>query len=396
MKRNLMNISIRMIVIFGMLMISTPSIAQSAKPATQPLIAPPVPLWKQVNTDGFGNPANAGIQALEIFNSRLYATSSNYVIGGRVWRLETNGDWTAVNEPGFGSVDSFTNRSIPDLTVFDGKLYAGTGWAGLPGQIWRTTNGTSWDKVVAGGFGNPNNFLVAPFGIYDGMIYAGTENTTNGLEIWRSSTGNPGEWAKVVTAGNGSPNNYVVTSFIEFDGHLYAAVENITDGAEIWQTDYGSNWSPVASGGFGDPDNTQTGGMTTFGGYLYVGTRNDVTGAQIFRSANGTAWSPVLADGFGDVNNYKIEMLYKAGDMLFAGTDNEQTGTEIWQSTNGLAWNKINIDGFGDSNNEFLLWNSSTIEFEQHLIVGTENHSSGGEIWQLYYGYQNYLPFIRR
>ena len=395
MKRDLKYFSITLIVIIGMLTGLMPSLAQSIKPTVQPLLALPIPIWKQVNTNGFGDPANGGIQALEVFTGHMYATSYNYQIGGQVWRLEDDGDWIAVNQPGFSATDAIINRSIPDLIVFDGNLYAGTGWAGFPGQVWRTTTGTTWNQVVTGGFGNPNTIVVAPFGTYASMIYAGTENKTNGLEIWRSPTGNAGEWIKVVTAGNGNPNNYIVTSFIEFGGKFYAAVENMTGGAEIWQTDNGSIWSIVASGGFGDPDNTETGGMTIFGSYLYVGTRNDVTGAQIFRSANGTTWLPVLEDGFGDVKNYKIEMIYKVGDKLFAGTDNEQTGTEIWQSTDGLVWNKINIDGFGDSNTEHVLWNSSTIEFEQHLFVGAENSSSGGEIWQLYYGYPNYLPLIK-
>jgi hypothetical protein len=395
MKRNVIFLSISMIVIFSMVAGLTTSMAQTPQPAAQPQVNPAVPIWRQVNISGFGDPDNTGVLALEIFNDRLYAASDNYQIGAKVWRRETNGIWTAVSEPGFGSAYSTANRAIPDMTVYEGNLYAGTGWAGFSGQVWRTPNGTTWSQVVPDGFGNANNFSISPFYNFDGILYAGTDNTEDGLEIWRSATGDQGDWENVVTSGNGNSNNYLATSFIEYGDHLYAAIENISDGAEIWQTSNGSTWSPVSSGGFGDPDNVQTGGMAIFGGYLYVGTRNDVTGAQIFRSANGTAWEPVIEDGFGDVNNFKIEMIYTWNSNLYAGTDNNDTGVEIWQSSDGLVWHQINPDGFGDNNNITVLWNSSTIEYNHHLYVGTENQGAGGEIWQLYVGNPIFLPLVK-
>jgi hypothetical protein len=388
--------SISIIVVFSMVAGLTASTAQTPQPAAQPQVDPAVLIWRQANISGFGDPDNAGVLALEIFNDRLYAASDNYQIGAKVWRMETNGSWTAVSEPGFGSAYISNNRAIADMTVFDGNLYAGTGWNGQSGQVWRTPNGTTWSRVVSEGFGNSDNFLVSPFGTFDGFIYAGTNDTTDGLEIWRSASGDLGAWEKMVTGGKGNPSNELATSFIEFGGYFYAAIENHTNGAEIWQSDDGSNWTTVKSGGFGDSDNTQTGGMTIYGGYLYVGTRNDVTGAQIFRSATGTAWEPVIEDGFGDVKNYKIEAIYSWNGSLIAGADNLITGVEIWQSSDGLVWHQINRDGFGDSNNIKILWNSSTIEYHHHLYVGTENSTTGGEIWQLYVGYPIFLPLAKR
>ena len=396
MKRSVILFSISMIVILSMLAGLTSSMAQIPQTAAQPQVDPATPIWRQANISGFGDPYNAGVLALEIFNDRLYAASDNYQIGAKVWRMETNGSWTAVSEPGFGSAYASNNRAIADMTVFDGNLYAGTGWTGLSGQVWRSPDGTTWNQVVADGFGNSHNFLVSPLATFDGYIYAGTNDTTDGLEIWRSATGDLGDWDYVVIGGNGNPHNYLPTNFMEFGDNFYAAVENQIDGAEIWRTDDGSTWSPASIGGFGDPDNIQTGGMTIFGGYLYVGTRNDVTGAQLFRSLNGTAWEPVIEDGFGNINNFKIEAVYSWNGSLIAGVDNLITGVEIWQSSHGLVWNQINPDGFGDSHNIKILWNSSTIEYNHHLYVGTENSTTGGEIWQLYFGYPIFLPVVKR
>lgn len=396
MKLNKIFSLISLIIIFSMVAGSTTSLAQMLLSTAQAQVDPAVPLWRQVNINGFGDLQNAGVLALEIFNGRLYASSSNYQIGAKVWRLETNGSWTAVSEPGFGSAYANINRSIPDMTVFNGYLYAGTGWAGLNGQVWRTPNGTTWSQVAVDGFGNAHNFLVSPFGIFDGFIYAGTNDTTDGLEIWRSATGDLGDWDNVVIGGNGNPHNYIVTNFTEFGDNFYAAIENQNDGAEIWRTDDGSTWSAASIGGLGDPNNTQTGGMTIYEGYLYVGTRNDATGAQLFRSKDGTTWEPMIEDGFGDANNIKIEMIDSWNGSLIVGVDNLVTGVEIWQSSDGMGWNQINHNGFGDSKNIKTLWNSSTIEFDQHIYLGTENQVTGGEIWQLYLGYPIYLPAVKR
>jgi hypothetical protein len=346
------------------------------------------PIWTQVNANGFGDSNNRGIYGLEVFNGRLYATSGNWTIGAKVWRLETNGSWVAVSEPGFGSSYANKNRAIPDLTVFGGNLYAGTAWGGSAGQVWRSPNGTTWNLVVNNGFGNSNNLGVSPFGTFKGYIYAGTifaSNGTNGVEIWRSATGDPGDWLNVVSGGKGNPYNYIATSFTQFGDYFYAAIENMHDGAEVWRTEDGSSWTTVSSGGFGDANNTQTGGMTTYEGYLYVGTRNHVKGAQLFRTANGTTWEPVMENGFGDLNNFKIELIYAWNGSLFAGTDNITSGVELWQSTDGLAWRQVNLDGFGDSNNNSVLWNSTSIGYKHNLYIGILNDITGGEIWRSVY-----------
>ena len=397
MKRSMI-FSFSIIVVFSMLVGLTVSTAQTFQPPSLPEVAPSQPSWMQVNINGFGDPYNQGIFGLEVFNDHLYATSGNWIIGAQVWRLEINGSWVAVSEPGFGSSYANKNRTIPDMTVFSGNLYAGTAWGGFAGQVWRSPNGATWNLVANNGFGNSNNLGVAPFGTFKGFIYAGTifdSNGTNGLEIWRSATGSPGDWHNVVSGGKGNTNNYLATSFTEFGDYFYAAIENMHDGVEIWRTDDGSTWTTVSSGGFGDADNTQTGGMTIYNGYLYVGTRNDVTGAQLFRSANGTTWEPVMDDGFGDLDDFKIEMIYAWNGSLLAGTDNSISGVEIWQSTDGLVWHQVNLDGFGDSNTLSLLWNSSSIGYNHSLYIGTLNNVTGGEIWRTVYN-PVFIPLVKR
>ena len=92
---------------------------------------------------------------------------------------------------------------------FNGKIYAGT-WSDNinGGEVWRSSNGTTWTQVVNDGFGNITNAEVFRFEVFNNVLYAsaGTDEI-NGGEIWRSDTGDSGDWQKVVDNGFGDTNN---------------------------------------------------------------------------------------------------------------------------------------------------------------------------------------------
>jgi hypothetical protein len=263
---------------------------------------------------------------------------------------------------------------------------------GFMGQIWRSSDGQNWQPVETGGFGNPDNFGFTCFTVYKDTFYTAAANIS-GLEIWRSSTGNPGSWERVAESGFGYPWNYQVTGFIQFKGALYVAIEttNWANTAQVWRTVDGKNWSPVVLDGFGDADNVSTGGFAIFKGTLYLGTANRFTGGQVWRSKDGLQWVQVIGNGFGDFHNYKVESLYSAGGLLFAVTysydgSNISTpgpGVEVWLSYDGIHWNQSNEDGFGDSCNWSTLWSNATLSFKGSLLIGTWNSCEGGEVWRL-------------
>jgi streptogramin lyase len=355
--------------------------------------APGVPGWKQVNINGFGKMTTNGITALENFNGQLYAGASNWVDGGQVWRTSDGTTWTPVSEVGFTSTMTITNRVIIDLVEFKSQLYAGTGWGGFPGQIWRSSDGTGWQQVVGDGFGNPDNGSITTFTVFSDTLYAAAGNVDDGLEIWRSSTGDSLSWTPVITGGLGYTANQNITGFTLFDGFLYIAIEG-TQPCQVWRSADGSILDPITTDGFGDPDNLSMSGWATLDGYLYIGTRNEVTGAQLWRSSNGTDWDPVVQDGFGDLNNVKIESLFTFDGYLFAATQNNMTGMEVMRSGDGSSWSQVSLDGFGDSNTFATLWSDATIAFQNHMYIGTWNNANGGEIWMILR--QVYLPIVTR
>ena len=85
----------------------------------------------------------------------LYAGTGNWEQGTRVWRTSDGTHWTPASEFGFGTAYADENRAIPDMVEFDGDLYAGAGWGGSPGQLWRSPDGTTWTQVVGDETGEP-------------------------------------------------------------------------------------------------------------------------------------------------------------------------------------------------------------------------------------------------
>jgi len=354
--------------------------------------------WRQSNTSGFGNSTNSAFHALEAFNGQLYAGATNYNQGATIWRTTNGISWAVTTSPGF--INTYTNSNVVlfDLIEFNGQLYAGTGdwWEhgqGVGGQIWRSPDGTNWIPVEENGFGDINNTAVTTFGVFSNTLYAATGGNVNGVQIWRSNTGDVGSWTRVITDGDGNANNRWVTGFSEFDGYLYASIEPTTGTAKIWRTNNGTTWAQVNASGFGDTNNIGIGRSAIFNGYLCAGTRNSITGAQLWRSNNGTNWNQVVGNGFGDINNNKIESLMTFDGALYAMTNNQVTGGEVWRSTDGTTWVQDAPDGFGSGSTN-VEWTQTTTIFNNSLFIGTVNNTLGGQVWQRLH--QVYLPMIIR
>ncbi|HSL42381.1 MAG TPA: hypothetical protein VK897_03045 [Anaerolineales bacterium] len=342
---------------------------------------------RPIAIDGFGDGGNFAIEALEVFKGKLYAGASNFGAGATIWRSGNGGTWTQVTEPGFGSAYGANNGIVFDMFVFQNQLYAGTGFwepTTTAGQIWRTSNGTTWHQVAADGLGDPNNSGFTTFASFKGMIYAAALNRATGAEIWHSNTGKFGDWQQVVTSGFGAdPAYFVITSLTVFKGQLYATIEATPgNGAQVWRSANGTDWTQVSEDGFGDIDNYQTGGAAVFRGQLYVTTLNDVTGGQLWRSTNGTQWHQVVGDGFGDAGNRKIESLVVYNGALYAVANNPVAGVEIRRSTDGVNWTQVNVDGFGEGGTFSGLWSNGPTVFQGKLLLGSSG-PFGGAIWQL-------------
>lgn len=191
--------------------------------------------WAAVVTGGFGDAANKAFISLTEFNGHLYTATINTLSGAEVWRSSTgdSGSWSQVNTNGFG--DPY-NRVIT-LEPFKGYLYAGTHNyedSDNPGaELWRCQqcDGTDWQQVpIAKGFGDTENRAIRSLVVFDNALYALTLNYYTGMEVWRATDGTT--WEQVNPDGFGDSNNrgpYWDNSVAVFNNDLYIGTWNPVD-----------------------------------------------------------------------------------------------------------------------------------------------------------------------
>jgi hypothetical protein len=337
--------------------------------------------WEQVVGDGagivngLGDANNESAYSIAVFGNHLYVGTRNYTNCCEVWRSSNGTSWNQVNIDGFGDTDNITASS---MAVFDSYLYVGTYNNPDGCEVWRSINGTDWNQVNTNGFGDANNRVAFSMAVFGSYLYVGTTTAPGGCEVWRSSDGTI--WSPVSTSGFSDIKNATAYCMAVFGSYLYVGTRNDTDGCEVWRSSNGINWNQVNTDGFGDSDNDWVLSMTVFGSYLYVGTWNFADGCEVWRSSNGTDWNQVNTDGFGDPENWGASSMTVFGNYLYVGTYYGLGGSGVWRSSNGTDWNQVNTDGFGDVGNED---SQSMAIFGRYLYVGTVNSPDGCEVWRL-------------
>jgi len=363
-----------------------------------------VPGWVRVNAPGFGNPANEIVTSLAPFGDQLYASAGGETAVAQVYRRGNGLAWTTVVSDGFGSPN---NYSIGHLIAFNGQLYAGTENAMDGAQIWRSPNGTNWTPVVTRGFGSAGNAEIARFAVFGGRLYAATTSytTTHGLQIYRSTTGNPGDWTRIDQPNSfGDVTNVSAPALEVFGNYLYVGVENFSyisftsTGAEVWRTSNGTTWSKVNNDGFGTPSNTGVSALAVFNGYLYASTMGAAGhGAEVWRCQTCSAqrdWTKVVDNGFGNSATNGMSALEIYRGRLYFIVGNKTSGLEVWRTGDGTHWERVSTSGFDSRYNFAPYRDKSVAVFSDFLYVGTW-HPGGGEVW-MYLPNSVFLPAVKR
>jgi hypothetical protein len=177
--------------------------------------------------------------------------------------------------------------------TYKGYLYVGTNatpstrlWSGSAksgGDVWRTRNGITWQKVGKPGLGNPRNVRIKNLVVFEHRLYAITGNDEQGIEVW-VSTG--GAFRLVARGGFGDAANHDPFTRV-FDGKLIVATSN-QRGPQIWVSSDGKRFVRASAPGLDATGNTGPGGFegehhlgTVFRGRLYLGMTNPTAGGEL-------------------------------------------------------------------------------------------------------------------
>lgn len=205
--------------------------------------------WSQVNSNGFGSSGTTKTREILSYQGNLFVTTHNDLTGGQVWKSSDGTTWSQVNTSGFGNA---LNTDVAAAAVFDGYLYCATeNEQGI--EIWRYDS-ASWIRTTAGGFGDANNVFPTNMMVFENHLYVGTENNITLGTMWRSPDGTTWEKIAQVKESELAP---AFDPMATLDSRLYAAgsfnrnglldsVYSSPDGI-IWVKAAGISGAPILS-----------------------------------------------------------------------------------------------------------------------------------------------------
>ncbi len=259
--------------------------------------------WQLACTPGFGDPTNAGIFELEVFNHHLYAATFNHALGYQIWKTPATGSepcrWTKVIDR--GAYRGNLSEMAMSLCVFDNALYVGSGLQNggydrtyrigpAAGEVIRIFPDDSWELVIGTQRDTPYGLKVPIGGLGPGF-----NNFFNGY-IWRMAVHRG--WLYVGTFDWSVFLPYAqrhrMLAWLQKHVHEFG-VENIVKhqgGFDLWKTRDGVQWSLVTQTGFGNPYNYGVRTMVSSSSGLFVGTANPFGPEVPARLANGWTYVP--------------------------------------------------------------------------------------------------------
>jgi len=300
-----------------------------------------------------GHSDGDGIFSLRAFSGQLYAGLFGY---GRESHsmVSVYPPWELAS-PGLKGI----SESVCAMLEYEGYLYANTESSG---DIFRSANGTHWERVYDG----PGHTIGCGLEAFGGHLYAvnyDNRDKRNG-RILRSSSG--ASWETVWDSGSDSRYLREITSH---NGVLYAPAvdENSLQGWMLSSTD-GTHWSSR-------PTPTRFFRGHSWNGHLWLAStdRNSQGGAGIWRY---DAAGPVQV--YQATKHYVTEITHFDG-ALFAGTSDgwkgDQGESSLLMSRDGEAWESV------CSFPEIAAWSIATLG--EHLFVGTWEYGARGQLYRV-------------
>lgn len=306
----------------------------------------------QIETPGFRDIDSSSSELL-VFNDRLVVGVANTKTGAQIWVSDDGRSFRQVVAGGMGDAKN-TGISLPNGPryvgpVFQGRLYVGVTNPTSGGEIWRTADGLQWERVADTGLGRRTNTVITPGLVFEDRLYAvtttgGSLDTLTGLEVFRTSDGST--WEKVVSAGfDAGPERNVSGQLLEFKGRLFLASDTMDPrllipsqpserlaprGFQLRVTTDGKQWTQVGKDGFG-ADSSLYGALSSIGGTAYLAAYDYHLGDQLWRSTDGDTWELVFREpvpSWFSMGGGPVDF----GRYLYWVDNDLKRGVEVWRT----------------------------------------------------------------
>jgi hypothetical protein len=270
--------------------------------------------------NGFGDYFNKAIPQMTLFDNKLYvSTVLNYDYGGQVWYTEDGDNWE-VTQPEYSLGMFHTDAGYPD-----GKKPV---TRGIPGLGACDVAGT--DALYAGCLGSDGNLggcaRMAKLTDEEWELLVHVTVDENDTGTNENGFGDGMD----CTMFNG---NFNAWSLACFKNRLYVGIQSLA-GTRVLYTDTGSpedgSWFYSAGGDSSLPDG--------FDGLLNQGVSD---------SLGETVYQNIAVDLF----TYKDFLYAGLGHQFlpaFGATEEYLTGAQIWKTGDGMQWEQVTDNGFDD------------------------------------------------
>ena len=287
----------------------------------------------------------------------------------------TIGPWTLVTPDA-----AFSPRDTGSPAVFLGKMWISNGYPEDVRDLWSSSDGITWDRVLES---TPYD-LYARLTVYDGKLWAINSS------VWSSEDGV--NWVEEATS---TPFHYW-SEVVIHDGKMWV----FGNGPEVWYSTDGVNWTfATLSAPYGD---RVASSVAAFGGKLWLmGGATPAPGKgfpnpdeplgypdldmhnDVWSSTDGVTWTLVTEHAPWRHRMWFPAQSYAGRLWVMAGYDNDayENLGDTWYTTDGINWQQLNQPEASWTQRHF----PSTWVFNNHLWIGAGNAwPVDNDVWKLY------------
>lgn len=184
----------------------------------------------QVNGSWNVNPR--GVETMTVYNGQLCAGLGGSGAWGEVWCWSGSGNWTKIGGGNSVSVNGSwsSSASVLAIATYRDKLYAAIQTSGQAASIWEW-DGSTWTQVAGAdlnsSWSDGTYSWVRTMAVYNGYLYAGTgysggSNPTGDVWRWDGSTWTQSGGDGIANSWSVAENREEVGNLITYKGKLYA------------------------------------------------------------------------------------------------------------------------------------------------------------------------------